>query len=253
MWENEIESSRNFLYTDKKVVGILNAVNKKSSYYEIESGLIIDKKQLRNEKGDLEDDYEKNAFKPIHSPNGNWTVYGDKNGYYLKNEKGDSPKNIQLQKAIEKNFLPKVVFSDDSKLLAFLGYAGNDYVKNLETFEDVPIAGVFIGDIKFSPSNTWLFSEHGQAIIYANTKTGKVSEIARCGNFGAPLLIFNEERVITGCSDGRMQFIDIPLGQEVFSIKAHDSQIIALKLSPDAKHLLTVSKKDGAKWWRLKF
>ena len=150
-------------------------------------------------------------------------------------------------------FLPDAVFSNDSKLLAFLGYAGNDYVKNLETFEDVPINGTFLDDIKFSPSNTWLFGRHGQAIIYMNTKTGKVTEIAKCGDYGMPLLVFNEERVITGCSDGRVQFIDITLGQEVLSIKAHDSEIIALKLSPDAKHLLTVSRKDGAKWWRLRF
>lgn len=253
MWEDEVEGSRNFLYVDEKVVGVFNSVNKQSHYYEIESGVKIDGNQLKSERVGSEDVYEKQTFKPVHSPNGNWTVYGDKNGYFLKNEKDKSYKHIQLQKAIEENFLPDVIFSNDSRLLAFLGYAGNDYVKNLETSEDVPISGTFLGDIKFSPSNTWLFSEHGRAIIYANTKTGKVAEIARCGNFGAPLLIFNEERVITGCPDGRIQFIDIKLGQEVLSIKTHDSEIIALKLSPDAKHLLTVSNKDGAKWWRLKF
>jgi WD40 repeat protein len=86
-----------------------------------------------------------------------------------------------------------------------------------------------------------------------NTKTGKVTEIAKCGNYSMPLLIFNEERIITGCSDGRVQFIDINLGQEVLSIKAHKTEIIDLRLSADATRLLTVSRKDGARWWRLKF
>lgn len=82
-----------------------------------------------------------------------------------------------------------------------------------------------------------------------NVKTGKCIRTMPCGYALTVSWLPGDRYVIVGCKDGSIMTFDVPAGENVETIKAHDGPVWSIALHPDGMQCVSASADKDVKFW----